>query len=118
MLRDYYHWTHKDNAESISRTGIDPAYSEGRMEVAWVCAARRVGWALCHVAQRHGWDPDDMVCFEVELHDGNVKRTCNDGVYTSASIIDPDAIVAVRVTHRGEFGVVRSLRGDTPKADK
>lgn len=110
MLMILYHWTHSENMNSIQAIGIDPSFAEGRKKCVWVCAGTRIGWAMCHIAQRHGWNPDEMVCYRVELPAEVLKRTAIPEVYTCDATIIPEDIVAVMYridngffSRRGEF---------------
>jgi RNA:NAD 2'-phosphotransferase (TPT1/KptA family) len=96
MSRTYvYHWTHRGNLESIMATGLDPAYSEGRLPRVWVCGHHRIAWAMTHVATRHGWDPDDLVCLRIDASCVERKPTHLHYVYTCRDVIPPSAIVGV-----------------------
>lgn len=106
-----YHWTHRENLASIMREGIDPAYSEGRSHQAWVCGPRRIGWALAHIAQRHGWGADDMVLLKVSGDLPHLKNTFLQWVYTTREVIRPVDILEVRMTHEGDFIPCHDPRG-------
>ena len=112
MPRSYvYHWTHRSNLPSIMREGIDPAYSEGRAHLSWVCGPRRIGWALAHIAQRHGWEPDDMVLLKVDGDLPSLRPTFMAYVYNSREVIPPASILECRMTHEGDFIPFNDPRG-------
>lgn len=90
-----YHWTHVENLRPIEHNGLDPDYAEGRKKCVWLCEYGKIGWALCHIATRHGWEADSMICLQVRMLWADVRRSANDGVYTCAELIHPNKLDAV-----------------------
>lgn len=82
-----YHWTHKDNLPSIYGFGLDPARATGERLLVWACEESRIGWALCHIANRHGWHPDDMVLIRLQFSRVNWKRTSWPEVWVNDTVI-------------------------------
>ena len=112
MPRSYvYHWTHRTNLTSILTTGLDPAYSEGRAHLAWVCGPRRIGWALQHIAMRHGWEPDEMVLLKINGDLPCLRDSGRQYLYNTRDVIPPADILEVRMSHEGDFIPCRDDRG-------
>lgn len=91
-VRILYHWTHRDNVESIRRFGLDPAYSTGELWAIWGCTKDRIEWARQHVASKHNWHPDDLVLLRVEVYAYRTYRTCWEAVYYTPQHIRPTDI--------------------------
>ena len=106
-----YHWTHRGNLESIMREGIDPAYSEGRAHLAWACGPRKIGWAMAHIALRHGWAPDELVLLKINGDIPALKASSTMWVFNTREVIRPVDILEVRMTHEGDFIPLHDPRG-------
>jgi hypothetical protein len=113
-----YHWTHRLNLESILRKGIDPSYSEGKLQVVWSCGPQRIGWALAHVAQRHGWDCDDMACLEFESDGSDLIKTCLHRVYQTRVIVLPVRFRRVKLSVGENWIPVEMATACIPSNDK
>lgn len=118
MKREVYHWTHESNLGSIITHGVDPSFSEGKLLASWFCGPSRLGWALCHVANRHGWDPDEMICLRIEVDSSTLKRTCNTGVWTRTVATLPGDLKAVRFHQWEGFRPFEQTPADTQRPGK
>lgn len=98
-----YHWTHRKNLRSILRTGLDPRRSQGAADLVWACTDRRIGWALGHVAAKHGWPPDDMVLLEIDRDAGEWARTAWDNVFITPVVVPAANITRVRCGHTEDW---------------
>lgn len=96
--QNLFHWTHKDNVESITANGLDPEYATGAEEKVWCCDTMRIGWALSHVAARHGWNVSDMVLLYVETLDNDFQRSQVRGAYTCRHPVHNVEAVSVSLT--------------------
>lgn len=82
-----YHWTHRNNLASILYGGVDPSYAEGKVKVVWFCDHDRVGWALAHIAARHGWQHDEMLLLRWPKYQNPFANTAFAGVYTTNQVV-------------------------------
>lgn len=98
-----YHWTHFVNFESIADIGLDPSYAEGKLCVVWVCEHNRIGWAMSHIAARHGWNPDDMVLIRIRRKDVSWTATAYPGVYTTTRKIVPSRFRGLKINLLEKF---------------
>lgn len=110
-----YHWTHKDNVVSILHYGLDPSYAEGRLRVVWFCEPERVGWALAHIAARHGWNHDDMVLIRWPKYQTPYAFTAFGGVYTTNTVVRLKAHCAVKSGILGNWIPAVTVRRGTDK---
>lgn len=53
MWRRMYHVTHKSCVESIIESGLNPAYSKGKIQAVWLADSKRLQWAIAHVSLKH-----------------------------------------------------------------
>jgi hypothetical protein len=91
-----YHWTRRKNVASIARRGLLTCRSEGKRPLVWACEGSRVAWALTHVADRHAWNPDDLVLIRLRVGAITFKHSAYAGAYHTATDIPADMIEAVR----------------------
>lgn len=66
------HATHRDNVDSIRENGLLAALATGRMQAVWLHSRESTHWAILHVAERHKWDIEDVVIFDVEIAPGHL----------------------------------------------
>ena len=92
------HWTPAVNLKSIMRDGLDPAKSRGALTAVWLCRSTLNWWAAAHVAVNHGVHPDRLVGLVIDTRSLPLKRTSNEGVYTSKEVIPPHLIRSVLST--------------------
>ena len=59
------HCTPMVNLASIKRRGIDPAFSQSKLEVVWLHTLSRTEWALLHTQQRH--ETQDVIVIDVHV---------------------------------------------------
>lgn len=110
---DYgYHWTHKSLLASVLETALDPEFAQGKMKVVWWCEWSKVGYALGHIAARHGWAPDDMVLIRFVKHTVPYANTAYPGIYTTAERIKLRSRAAVKLHVLGEWVTARTLCKD------
>lgn len=104
-LNILYHWTHRDNIDSIEATGLDPDYATGELHAVWGCDRTRREWAQDHVASKHKWNAADLVL--LRIHAANVRcyRTCWEGVYYTPTPLPSNQIEVV-----GPGGEVFTIR--------
>ena len=98
-----YHWTHRHNVASILARGLLPSYAHTCREEVWVCGVSRIAWALAHIAQRHGWSPDDMVCVRIRADRVNWTRTAFRGVWITRDVIPCSAMRGIKLSLIGPF---------------
>lgn len=110
-----YHWTHRNNLASILWTGLDPSYAEGKLKVVWFCDSDRVGWALAHIAARHGWNHDDMVLLRWPKYQTPFANTAFAGVYTTNKVVRLKGRSAVRCGILAEWVACVTVRKNTDK---
>lgn len=110
-----YHWTHRNNLPSILWSGLDPTYAEGKLKVVWFCDGDRVGWALNHIACRHGWCADDMVLIRFPKSRYAYANTAFSGVYTTTYVVSMKAHTAVKYGVLGEWKPCRTVRKGTDR---
>lgn len=103
MIEELYHWTHRKNYRSIGRSGLLTSFALGRVPLVWACSERRVLWAVGHVAERHGWNHDDLILFRLYAPAMKWRRTCWRGVYTTGTDIPADLLVGVRFNFLDPF---------------
>lgn len=82
-----YHWTHRNNLASIYADGLDPSYATGEKPWVWACVEARAAWALVHIATRHGWNPDEMVCIRLVCREDEWEPYGTTGVYYSRLVV-------------------------------
>lgn len=87
----YYHVTTTHNLLGIMATGIDPAYSRGRMKVSWYVRRARVAWAVLHVVQRHAVALSDIIILGVDVHDYMIRRHGR-GLHYCREVVPPECI--------------------------
>lgn len=98
-----YHWTHRKNLRGILERGLDPEKATGAQEAVWACDGCRVAWALAHVADRHSWNPDDLILLRVQT---GVMTWVNSGyryIFRCRSLIPPDMIDGVLFSLLGQW---------------
>lgn len=98
-----YHWTHRKNLRGIAGEGLNPKYATGKIKLVWACEPDRIGWALLHVCERHGWNPDDMILLRVQTGCMTWRRSAWQSVYNCASLVPPDMLDGVRMHQIGQF---------------
>ncbi len=89
-----YHTTPARRLPSILRFGIRPELSRGARRESWLHTRGRLGWALDHVARRHGTAA--VVSLRVLVPRSSLTRRKR-GVWTTAAAIAPSAVQAVNV---------------------
>jgi len=57
---DLYHVTPNTTRDSITRQGVEPIYSRGKMRVSWWVDRSRLMWALAHVSAKHQVSVDKL----------------------------------------------------------
>jgi hypothetical protein len=60
-----YHVTLPDNCISISKRGIDPAFSQSHRERVYFVEYRCLRWAIPFIAKRHDCGVENLVIFRV-----------------------------------------------------
>ena len=105
-----YHWTHRRNLPDILPVGLLASYSHTARPEVWACSAARVGWALAHIAGRHGWDADDMVLIRIRADRCEWVRTAFSGVYVTRGNVSPDHFRGVKDGVLGAFKPVVGSR--------
>jgi hypothetical protein len=89
-----YHTTPARKLASILAHGVLPELSRGAQAVVWLHARGRLGWALGHVAHRHGTAA--VVSLRVLVPRAWLTRRRR-GVWTCARPVPPGMIQAVNV---------------------
>jgi hypothetical protein len=74
---------------SIQRGGIDPAYCQGRLPVAWLHSPSKTPWAGYHVVRRHGGRVERVVVIEVDVPRSWMMRW-GKGLWHTGRIIPPE----------------------------
>lgn len=106
----FYHWTHKDNVGSILACGLDPEYAESKLPVIWFCEADRTAWALKHIAERHDWNPDEMVLLRFPTDKVPYAHTAYKGVFTTTRVIRIGARCGVKEGVIGQWVAAVTIR--------
>ncbi len=106
----FYHWTHRGNLGSVLAAGLDPVFSECKLPVVWFCDAARVGWALKHIAERHAWNPDEMVLLRFPIIRVPYAHTAYHGVYTTNKVIRINRNCAVKESVLGDWKAAVTVR--------
>ena len=107
-----YHWTHRDTLRGIIETGLDPAMAEGKLKVVWFCDSSKVGYALGHIAYRHGWPADDMVLIRFPRDPVPYANTAWGGIFTTTERVKIKAHCAVKFGVLGEWVSAATVRKD------
>jgi hypothetical protein len=89
-----YHTTPARRLASVLAHGLLPGLSRGARPVVWLHARGRLGWALAHVAQRHG--SQAVVSLRVRVPRAWLTRRRR-GVWTCARAVPPGLVQAVNV---------------------
>jgi hypothetical protein len=89
-----YHTAPARTLASILAHGLLPGLSRGARPVVWLHARGRLGWALAHVARRHG--AAAVVSLRVRVPRGWLTRRRR-GVWTCGRAVPPGLIQAVNV---------------------
>ena len=89
-----YHTTPCHRLASILRNGIRPELARGARRESWLHTRGRLGWALDHVARRHG--SAAVVSLRVLVPRDCLTRRRR-GVWTTAAAIAPSGVQAVNV---------------------
>ena len=71
---ELYHVTLKKNLNSIS-SGIDPVYSEGKVNVCWFAEREMLNWAIAHVARKRKVKMDDLIVLRCLIQRENLIRS-------------------------------------------
>ena len=102
QLNVIYHWTHRDNVESILRIGVDPSMATGELYAVWGCRLAKLCWAREHVCSRHGWSPEDVVLLRLDVRRYRCYRTAWPQVFYTPQHISPDNVSVVPGPSPGE----------------
>jgi hypothetical protein len=89
-----YHTTPARTLAGILASGLLPGLSRGARPAVWLHARGRLGWALAHVARRHG--ADAVVSLRVRVPRAWLTRRRR-GVWTCGRAVPPGLIQAVNV---------------------
>jgi RNA:NAD 2'-phosphotransferase (TPT1/KptA family) len=88
------HGTPRRNLGSILRTGLRPDRARGKLKAVWLHTRARTDWAVTHVADRHGYEEEDIIVLEVELPRSAVRRACR-GIWICREVISPLCVVGI-----------------------
>lgn len=69
---DLYHVTPNTTHDSITRQGVEPIYSRGKMRVSWWVDRSRLMWAIAHVSAKHQVSVDKLDIWVTT--EGNIKN--------------------------------------------
>jgi hypothetical protein len=83
-----FHVTLKRNRASISRSGINPAYSQGARKECWYVQESKICWAFLHVSKRHKVALEEVEAYQVVVRPSDVTRRGR-GVYTCPEVLRP-----------------------------
>lgn len=115
-----YHWTHWGLLKTILTEGLRTDRAQGRTHRVYACVRELNAWAITHVADRHAWHPDDMVCLAIHPDGYHWERAGMDGVYYSVVDVAPIMILAYKdkaerqTINLPEHGVTRTPSGQVP----
>jgi len=87
MWRRMYHVTHWRCITSIIETGLDPAYSNGKLRAVWLADSKRLHWAIGHVAVNNHDDINDLWVCAVHVDPRDLKRWRWPGIYLAEFIV-------------------------------
>lgn len=88
-----WHYTHRENVQSILRDGLLPGKATA-VERVWFCNAPKRAWAVRHVADWHRWRLSDMACIRADVPREWLNRW-RWGVYTTPRSISADRLRAM-----------------------
>jgi hypothetical protein len=90
----FRHATPRRNLESILRTVLRPEFARGKLKAVWLHTRARTGWSVRHVADRHGFEEEDIIVLEVLLPRSAVRRARR-GIWTCQAVIGPLCVVGI-----------------------
>ena len=70
-----YHATPASNVDSIELNGLDPIYSQGKLEALWFVSKSNLQWAILHTALRHNCLVSDIVVYAVCVERKSLRKT-------------------------------------------
>jgi hypothetical protein len=76
------------------RTGLRPDRARGKLKAVWLHTRARTDWAVRRVADRHGFEEEDIVVLEVILPRSAVRRNGR-GIWTCKEAISPLRVVGI-----------------------
>ena len=77
------------NLASIKRRGIDPAFSQSKLEVVWLHALSRTEWACLQTQQRH--NTQDVIVIDCNVPRSWLTRR-RQGLWTCNRVIEADRL--------------------------
>jgi len=92
MPRLLYHWTPRRTQSRVRREGLRSDLALGSLKAVWACSRSKIGWALSHVAARHGFTPDEFVLVQITVPRRQIRKSCWRGVYTCKRGYGPERI--------------------------
>lgn len=78
-----YHISPASNRDSISRLGIDPVFSKGKLDVCWFVDQSKLVWAVAHCSARHSVSVDKLDVWVVETPLKRQRKTAWRGVFNT-----------------------------------
>ena len=90
----FRHATPRRNLDSILRIGLRPDRARGKLKAVWLHTPARTDWAVMHVADRHGFEEEDIIVLEIELPRSAVRRNRR-GIWTCQAVISPLCVVGI-----------------------
>lgn len=85
-----YHVTPRDNRDSISEFGIDPARSKGKARQCWFVDDSKLLWAVAHCSARHSVSVDLLDVWSINRQIPRLRRTAWQGVFCTFCLALPD----------------------------
>lgn len=96
-----YHVTPRRNVASILSIGLHLDFARGRVRGVWVCDAKRLPWAVAHVANHQGVRPEDMSIIAVDMTKCTLRRV-REGVWVYSGHLTTERIGDVVYFAMGE----------------
>ena len=94
--RTLIHVTHRNRLPSIfTLDNLLPSRAVGRKKVVWLADAKRLAWAMEHVAKSHRWPAEDLVVIKIRIEAGSLLRTGRPGVFNCPHAIPTAAFTFV-----------------------
>lgn len=91
-----YHVTSYARFCSISRSGLDPAFSEGKAPLVWLASKSKIEWGFLHVVKRHRVKLTDVVVIGFDVPRSWVRRSAKRGLWNSPRLIPAGRITSVQ----------------------
>lgn len=95
-----YHVTHKNNWFPVGILGLKAKFSASKLQSVFLVTKSAIPFAIKHVADRDGFNPDDMIVVKVRVRRGNLSRVtwrnCPRGLWRHNADIPPCRIEGIK----------------------